>query len=129
MYILFQHALYGKAVPLSTPYSSLILSLATISFVGYNYWWSVFYIYSTTLSQTINDRGVRGIMISVDLELLRNSASPIVWDILDLPHLTSVVSESLMFRVRGFCLSPPPMSHSGSLTSHHLTFPNHCPAP
>jgi hypothetical protein len=29
---------YGM-VPLSTPYSSLVLSLATISFVGYNYWW------------------------------------------------------------------------------------------
>lgn len=113
MYILFQHALYGKAVPLSTPYSFLILSLATISFVGYNYWWSVFYIYSTTLSHTINDRGVRGIMIWVDLKLFRSSASPIAWDILDLPHLTSVVSESLMFRVRGFSLNSLLIPHRG----------------
>lgn len=123
------YSVYGKAVPLSTPYSSLILSLAIISFVEYNYWWSVFYIYSTTLSQTINDRGVRGIMIWVDLELFRSSASPIVWDILYLPHLTSVVSESLMLMVRGFCLSPPLIPHSGILTSHLLTFPNHCAVP
>lgn len=37
-YILFQRALYGIVVPLSTPYSSSVLSLATISFVGYDYW-------------------------------------------------------------------------------------------
>lgn len=47
------YSVYGKAVPLSTPYSSLILYLATISFVGYNYWWSVFYIYSTTIPSMI----------------------------------------------------------------------------
>jgi hypothetical protein len=52
----------------------------------------VFDIYSLTFSRIFNDRDVRGIMIQVDLDLFQSSSSPIAWDFLDLPHLTSVVS-------------------------------------